>query len=429
MEDKKPYSITAAELNARGSGRIPDELVPSKQLIYSSPATLAFNSPGAEGFGVKRAALAVPGSVMLLVAPGCCGRNTKLISEVKGYEDRFFFLLMNESDIVNGGHLAKIPEAIREILDFLPERPSCVMICSTCVDALLGTDWERVCRKAEAECGIPVRPAYMYALTREGRRPPMALVRESIYSLLKPQKRNSRTVNLLGYFTPLDERCELRRLLQEAGIRRVNEISRCADFTEYTAMSRANFNLVLDAEARAAADDMEKRLGIPYIEMPRLYQRDKIHRQYQIFAQTLGVEMKDDAEAELALRAVRHFTGKHGKVRVSIGCMLNANPFELALALVREGLEVPELFVNVSSGDFVFLRSLAELSPDTRIYTNLSPTMLFYDCGEERTDLTLGRDAAYYHPDVPNVPWCGERQPYGFGGVRGLFEAMDEALG
>jgi nitrogenase molybdenum-cofactor synthesis protein NifE len=99
---KEPYSITIEELNNAGKDSIPAEMIPSTQLIYSSPATLAFNSPGATGFGVKRAGLVVPGSVMLLVAPGCCGRNTKLVAEIPGYEDRFFFLLMDESDIVNG---------------------------------------------------------------------------------------------------------------------------------------------------------------------------------------------------------------------------------------------------------------------------------------------------------------------------------------
>ena len=92
---KEPYSITIEELNNKGKDSIPAELIPSTQLIYSSPATLAFNSPGATGFGVKRAGLVVPGSVMLLVAPGCCGRNTKLVAEIPGYEDRFFFLLMD----------------------------------------------------------------------------------------------------------------------------------------------------------------------------------------------------------------------------------------------------------------------------------------------------------------------------------------------
>ena len=87
------YSITAAELAARGRDDIPPELLSSAHLIYSSPATLAFNSPGAQGFGVKRAGLAVPGSVMLLAAPGCCGRNTTILSELGGYSEKFFYLL------------------------------------------------------------------------------------------------------------------------------------------------------------------------------------------------------------------------------------------------------------------------------------------------------------------------------------------------
>ena len=72
MEDyKKAYNIKAKELAELGINGVPDELQSSKHLIYSSPATLSFNSPGAQGFGVKRAGLAVPGSVMLLVAPAC----------------------------------------------------------------------------------------------------------------------------------------------------------------------------------------------------------------------------------------------------------------------------------------------------------------------------------------------------------------------
>ena len=139
----------AAELAQRGIDDLPDELVSNRHLIYSSPATLAFNSPGAEGFGVKRAGLAIPGSVMLLVAPGCCGRNTKLVSDIPAYRDRFFYLNMHETDIVTGRHLRKIPQAVEEVVNCLSTPPSLVMICITCVDALLGTDMERVCRRAE----------------------------------------------------------------------------------------------------------------------------------------------------------------------------------------------------------------------------------------------------------------------------------------
>ena len=425
---REPYSISIRELNEAGADNIPQELIPATQLIYSSPATLAFNSPGATGFGVKRAGLAVPDSVMLLVAPGCCGRNTKLLSEIQGYEDRFFFLLMDESDIVNGDHLARVPDAVREVVDYLDVKPSVVMICATCVDALLGTDWDRVCRKAEEISGVPVRPCYMYALTREGRKPPMVLVRKAVYSLLEPARRDPRTVNILGYFSPLTDDCELYDLLRQAGVRKINEISRCGDYESYLGMSKANFNIVLNHEARTAADDLAKRLNIPYLELTRLYQTDKIANQYNAFAGSIGASFDDSAYRERAERAVSEFRDRFGSLSITVGEMLNANAFELSLALVKYGFRVPEIYSNVSREDYVYIRHLAEISPETRLFTNLSPTMLCYDCSRSDADLTIGKDAEYYHPDCPNVPWNEEKQPFGYSGVTKLFEKMTEAL-
>ena len=112
---QEAYFCTVEELNRLGKENIPQQFISHTHLIYSSPATLAFNSPGAEGFGVKRAGLAVPGSIMLIVAPGCCGRNTSVLSSMRAYHDRFYYLLMDETDIVTGRHLKKIPKAVAEI--------------------------------------------------------------------------------------------------------------------------------------------------------------------------------------------------------------------------------------------------------------------------------------------------------------------------
>ena len=136
---------TTKEIVHSGYDNLPVEFVSNKHLIYSSPATLAFNSPGAKGYGVKRAGLAVPESVMLLVSPSCCGRNTSLFKSSPEYKNRFFFQLLDDTDIVTGRHLMKINDACKEILDSLDKRPSAIMICITCVDALLGTDMERIC--------------------------------------------------------------------------------------------------------------------------------------------------------------------------------------------------------------------------------------------------------------------------------------------
>lgn len=425
---KEPYSITIGELNKEGKDNIPAELIPSTQLIYSSPATLAFNSPGATGFGVKRAGLVVPGSVMLLVAPGCCGRNTKLVAEIPGYEDRFFFLLMDESDIVNGDHLSRVPQAVKEVVEYLDEKPSVVMVCGTCVDALLGTDWDRVCRKAEAAAGVRVRPCYMYALTREGRKPPMVLVRKTIYSMLEPVKKDPRTVNLLGYFSPLRDDSELYDILHQMGIRTVNEISRCESFDSYLGMAAANFNIVLNHEARTAAEDIAGRLSIPYLELTRLYQIDKIASQYRAFAGSIGAEIDDEPFRLSAEEAVRCFASDHQDCSIAVGEMMNANAFELALALSKYGFRVPEIYSNISPEDYVYIRRLAEISPETKVYTNLSPTMMYYDCSNAEVSLTIGKDAEYYHPDCPNVPWNEEKQPFGYAGVTALFTQMSEAL-
>lgn len=425
---KKAYFCTAEELEQRGKDNLPKQFQSGEHLIYSSPATLAFNSPGAEGFGVKRAGLAVPGSIMLIVAPGCCGRNTSMISSMKEYNNRFFYLCMDETDIVTGRHLKKIPKAVASICESLEKKPSVVMICITCVDALLGTDMERVCRKAEEKAGLPVRPCYMYALTREGRKPPMVHVRQSLYSLLEPGHKKGNVVNLLGYFSPLVDDCELYTLLQEAGVKTIHEISRCEDFEEYKKMSEANFNLVLHPEARFAAEDFHDRLKIPFIELRRLYQIDKIGSQYQAFGAALGIEFHAEEQKKQAQEAIESFRKVCPDPVFAVGECANADPFELSLALVKYGFKVAEIYGTITGENFIYIRQLKKLSPQTKIFSNMEPTMLYYDPTESGVTLTIGKDACYYHPNIKGIHWNEERQPFGYAGVRRLFEALELAV-
>ena len=425
---KKAYFCTAEELEQRGKDNLPKQFQSGEHLIYSSPATLAFNSPGAEGFGVKRAGLAVPGSIMLIVAPGCCGRNTSMISSMKEYNNRFFYLCMDETDIVTGRHLKKIPKAVASICESLEKKPSVVMICITCVDALLGTDMERVCRKAEEKAGFPVRPCYMYALTREGRKPPMVHVRQSLYSLLEPGHKKGNVVNLLGYFSPLVDDCELYTLLQEAGVKAIHEISRCEDFEEYKKMSEANFNLVLHPEARFAAEDFHDRLKIPFIELRRLYQIDKIGSQYQAFGAALGIEFHAEEQKKQAQEAIESFRKVCPDPVFAVGECANADLFELSLALVKYGFKVAEIYGTITGENFIYIRQLKKLSPQTKIFSNMEPTMLYYDPTESDVTLTIGKDACYYHPNTKGIHWNEERQPFGYAGVRRLFEALELAV-
>ncbi len=400
-----------------------------KHLLYSSPAAISFHSPGAEGFGVKRAALSIPDSILLLVSPGCCGRNTSGIGDLPEYKNRFFFLTMDQADIVTGRHLKKIPEAVERIIfeyeRRMQKKPSVVMICITCVDALLGTDMERVCKKAEAQVHLPVRPCYMYALTREGRRPPMVHIRQSLYSLLEKREKRSTSINLLGYFAPLTDDCELYDIFHQMGIRQIREISRCRDYSEFQLMAEANFNVILHAEARPAAADLEKRLGIPYIELRRLYQMDKVERQYLALGQALNAtidieEAKRSARSAMeAFKQALSFTPSF-----AVGEFMNGDPFELALSLLREGFRVSEIFGTISEESSIYIEKISVLSPDTKIYSNLDPGIIHYE--ETAIDFTIGKDAAYYHPGAMHLLWNEDIQPFGFAGIRGLYTKLLE---
>ncbi len=303
------------------------------------------------------------------------------------------------------------------------------MICITCVDALLGTDMERVCRKAEEKAGLPVRPCYMYALTREGRKPPMVHVRQSLYSLLEPAKKKGNVVNLLGFFSPLVDDCELYDLLHSAGIKTIHEISRCRNFEEYKTMSEANFNLVLHQESRFAAEDFNDRLKIPFIELRRLYQTDKIQNQYQALGSVLGISFDTDTYRKAAEQAVEDFRKVCPDASFAVGECMNGDPFELALALLKYGFKVPEIYGTITAENFVYMKQLALLSPKTRVFSNMEPTMIYYDPAQSGVNITIGKDALYYHQDCPGLMWNQDEQPYGFAGVRRLFEALKEVAG
>lgn len=423
MNSVKSYTIH--ELASKKT--IPDIFDHNTHLIYSSPATLAYNSPGAQGFGVKRAGLSIPGSVMLIVSPGCCGRNTSAITRNEVYRHRYFYYLMNETDIVTGRHLSRIPEAVKEIVDDLDYTPSVVMICITCVDALLGTDMERVAKKCEEYAHVRVRPCYMYALTREGRKPPMVHVRESLYSLLEKRPKNPRAVNILGYFSPLDDQTELYDYLKQMGITVINELSRMKSYEQFLKMAEANFNLILHPEARYAAKKMRENLNIGNIELTRFYNLDLIHSQYQAFAHALNSSIDDQAEYQQAKQAVNEMK-VFQNTAIAIGETINADSFELALALTRMGFKVKEIYATVSPSHLKYIKALDRLSPDTLVFCNNEPTMLYYDSSKSDVTLTLGKDAAFYHPGVRHLDFNDDVQPFGYQGLIRLLKEMREVL-
>ena len=255
---------------------------------------------------------------MLLISPACCGRNTRALSGPGRYGERFAYLELTTTDIVTGAHLKKIPEAARLFLESRTDRPSCLLLCTTCVDALLGTDMNRIARKTQSLIHLPTRPCYMYALTRESLHPPMVQVRETIASLLEkpapapvpppchepPSATTNASVNLLGYFSPLSPTSDLFPLLRTLGYDATRQLSTCRTYADFQTMASSTLNLVLTPESLPAAEAMATRLHIPYITLRRFYTPSRIHKQYQALARALGRDLDDTAWYEKAKAAI-----------------------------------------------------------------------------------------------------------------------------
>ncbi|MCE5202543.1 MAG: nitrogenase component 1 [Synergistaceae bacterium] len=416
-----PFFATIKELAVRRQGGLMNQTVPRCHLHY--------NSPGASGFGVKRTGLLLPEAMMLMVAPGCCGRHGTIAGNETGFADRICYMHMDERDLVTGRHLARISQAAKEICDSTKPRPKVLMICTSCIDALLGTDLERVCRKAEQTCGIPVVPAYMDPITREGKKPPMASIQQSLYYCLKHSEQRSDTVNLLGNFVPLDDDCELRLLLSQAGIQRMNQISACRTFEEYMEMGQASLDLVLTSLAIPAAEDLKKKLGIPYHRLEHLYDINAIREQYSLLAETLEFKLNDTQYYDEARHATEIFSKQHRGMKFAVGQTVNGNPFEISAALIKYGMEVPFIFTHmINEEDRRYIRMLKVSSPETRVYSSVYPAMLNYSNAMSGADVAIGLDAGYYFPDAVCLSWNTERQPFGYRGLISLLRQIEDSI-
>lgn len=419
--DENPFFTTIAELAERKSGGIMNQTIPRCHLHY--------NSPGASGFGVKRTGSLLPEAIMLMVSPACCGRHGAIAGKVAGFADRMCYMHMDDVDVVTGRYLARIKDAAEDICRSVKPRPKALMICTSCVDTLLGTDLESICREIERSCCIPVVPARMDPITRDGKKPPMASIQQSLYYCLKRSDTREDAVNLLGNFVPIDDDCELADILKQAGIYHINQISACKTFEEYMKMGEARMNLVLTPLALAAAEDLKQRLGIPFHRVEHCYEISSIKLQYQLLSEALDFDCNDSEYHDEALETMKLFASRHKGMRFAVGQTINGNPFELSSMLIRHEMRVPFIFCHmINDEDRRYIGELKELSPQTRVYSSVYPGML--NCSGVMTgaDVALGLDAGYYFADALCISWNEERYAFGYRGLISLLGQIEAGI-
>ncbi len=389
---------------------------------------LHFSPPSHGGWGIVRVGMLVPQSVMLFIAPPACGRHGAIAGIQQGFKDRLFYLYTSEVDLVTGEHLELVSEAVAEIFDTATPRPEALIICVSCVDYLLGSDFESIAQELELTHGIPVRLSYMNPIAMDGTTPPQPNMQKTIYRFITPSTVKDHGINLIGNFVPLEQHSELGAVLAQAGYGPLRHIGDCKTLVDLQTMARSGHNLLLRPEGRLAAAMMREKLGIPFCATPVVYGMEAIAKQYQSIEALLGSQLETERYRLEALQAVATAQARLGRLRLAVSSTANALPFELSRALTEYGFEVSYIFSDeVLPMDTVHLEWLIQNSPQTRVLTNTHPTMPVFAAGEHPVDITIGFTAGYYCNCSRTVPLTLDVQPFGYRAVRYLLNAMIEA--
>ncbi len=201
----------------------------------------------------------------------CCGNSWEGRGALssKGNLHRMGFTTdMSEMDIVYGSE-EKLYNAILRTYESV--KPKGIFVYATCVSGLTGEDIEAVCKKAEAAIGIrviPVNAPGFVGPKNLGNRIAGEVLLDYVIGTGNPSFTTDYDINLIGEYNIAGDLWLVEPILKEAGIRVLSRITGDSTFEEITYAHKAKLNVVVCSRALInIAREMERRYGIPYIEV------------------------------------------------------------------------------------------------------------------------------------------------------------------
>ncbi|MEW6696240.1 MAG: nitrogenase component 1 [Bacillota bacterium] len=389
---------------------------------------LHFTPPSFGGWGIVRVGMLVPGAVMLFVAPPACGRHGAIAGIQLGFKHRLYYFYVDEVDLVIGKHMELVEEAVEEILGDESQRTEALIICISCVDYLLGSDFDSLVKELEDKYGIPVRLAYMNPIALEGKTPPQHNIQKTIYSFVPPSETKDKGINVIGNFAAIQKNSEIYELLEKAGFEGPRHISDYERLESLKEMGRSAYNLLIRPEGKLAGKYMQEHLGIPFCFLPVSYSLFSIDKNYNAMEEFLGVALDRAPFRQQAFQAIEDAKVKLGSLKIAVSSTANAMPFEISRALTEFGFQVTTVFCDeIIDADLEHLAWLQEHSPDIKVFTNIHPGMADFKNEGYEVDMAIGFTAGYYLNCSKTVPLTLDEQPYGYRAISYLLNCMIQA--
>ncbi len=390
--------------------------------------TVRYTAPSHGDWGVVRIASLVPESYALFVCPFACGRHGALGAIQQGFKDRLSYVYISQEDIIEG-YDNTIAAAVDELLERLGYHPKAMLIFVSCLDDLIGTDLDALMNRLHTlHPDVAFRAAHMNPITLDTKSPPPMSIQDSMYSFLEPAAEKDHAVNLMGILEAIAPESELFRVLKHLGVCGTRHIADYRTFNDFQQMAKSFLNLVIAPSGMVAAQNLERRLGTPYLFLPVSYDLEQIRREYEKLADVLGAQLPDlEEDVAQTQEEIERTREALCDTPVVLSASAVVKPFELANALEKYGFSVAAVLsqevLPIDRGGFDNIcqahRAMI-LQPE-------HPNVIRFEHRMPEA-VAIGFDAAYIAGSEHIVNLSGDMKMYGYHGVRMLMKNMRDAL-
>ena len=428
---------------------------------------LEYTPPARGTWTIAHTPLLVPESVEVYVCPESCLRGVSLsAAEFGGLGTRFSLVVVEEEDWIRSRMEPLFIEGVSDLLRQRYERdgkyPPICFVFNSCMHQFMDTNMALIFRKlAERFPDVLFVEGNMNCTMRTTQTHYEAATNRALYkgllpvgdALRKAPPAPVRAVNVIGNYFAIDTSSELIELLGFAGYQ-VNDLPRVKTYDEYQQMADAALNLYTHPFGKAACEDLRKRLGTPFLEVPYCWDFDEIDRTERAVLEKVATAInasgagervgltpivraglldpyKHEAEQALAETA-KALSGWN----ITIDAASTPRPFGLAALLESCGLRVTTVFADACGPLDEEAKAQWEALATEHGHDATTLPMIDWRMRSERPEdlfepdmqvLAIGQKAAYYSGTDHFVNLIYQSGLLGFRGVTKLCALMADA--
>jgi len=346
---------------------------------------------------------------------------------------------LGELDIIYGAE-KKLMSAIRHVR--LDSDAKAVFVYTTCVSGLIGEDLDAVCKKASREQGIKVIPVGAPGFVGPknlGNRIAGDVLLEHVIGTREPDFTTPSDINLIGEYNIAGDQELVEPVLKRAGFNVLSRITGNAGFDEVAGAHRAKLNVVVCGRALInVAREMERRYGIPYVEVS-FFGRTEMSKALRAIARGLlktGVDLLarvetviEDEDRRLA-HALAPYRGLEGRRAVLYTGGVKSWSFIGAL----RDLGVDVAAVGTKKSTYEDERKMKELMGEgAPLFENTTPANILKLLRGNKADILVAGGRNQYLAIKEGYPFVDVNQerhvPYaGYAGLVNLAREMSHAI-